>query len=153
MNLGDTLVQAGKSARVIPVDFSLQLTDLFADENTKNNIRNLVGDRPVTLRYAIRVGAAPTPPPPQKAKAPSVQGIEVFYSDGTKKFIPGDAAPGASGEERTHVVAAGETLFSIARKYGIVDANGNTSIEAIKKLNGLRSNAISVGQTLRIPGR
>ncbi len=153
MNLGDTLVQAGKSARVIPVDFSLQLTDLFADENTKNNIRNLVGDRPVTLRYAIRVGAAPTPPPPQKAKAPSVQGIEVFYSDGTKKFIPGDAAPGASGGERTHVVAAGETLFSIARKYGIVDANGNTSIEAIKKLNGLRSNAISVGQTLRIPGR
>lgn len=153
MDLGDTLVQAGKSARYIPVNFNLRLTDLFEDENTKSRIRDILGDRPVKLSYAIRVGAAPVPPPQKKAEAPSVKGIEVFYSDGTKKFISGDAASGASGAERTHTVAAGETLFSIARKYGIVDANGNTSIEAIKKLNGLRDNAISVGQVLRIPGR
>ena len=153
MNLGDTLVQAGKSARVIPVNFSLRLTDLFTDENTKNNIRNVLGDRPVTLRYAIRVGPAPAPPPPKKVEAPSVQGIEVFYSDGTKKFISGDAVSDPSGAERRHTVAAGETLFSIARKYGIVDASGKTSIEAIKKLNGLRDNTLSVGQVLRIPGR
>lgn len=152
IQLGDTLVQAEKSARSVPVNFSLRLTDFFEDENDKNSVRNLLGDRPVKLSYTVQVGAAPVPPAPKQAELPSVQGIEVQYSDGTKKFIAGDTAPGANEAERIHIVAQGETLFSIARKYGIVDENGKTSIEAIKQLNGLRNNTISVGQALRIPG-
>lgn len=43
----------------------------------------------------------------------------------------------------THVVKTGETLFSISRQY-------NVNVEDIKKLNGLTSNELSIGQTLKI---
>ncbi len=42
-----------------------------------------------------------------------------------------------------HVVQAEETLWGISKQY-------NTTVEAIKLLNGLRSNIISIGQRLRI---
>ena len=44
----------------------------------------------------------------------------------------------------THVVVRGETLYSLSRRYG-------TTTEAIMAANGLASNAIGVGQRLRIP--
>jgi len=43
----------------------------------------------------------------------------------------------------THVVKKGDTLYSISKKY-------NTSVEEIKKTNGLRDNNISIGQVLSI---
>jgi LysM repeat protein len=43
----------------------------------------------------------------------------------------------------THRVARGETLFSIAKRYG-------TTVALIKELNSLRSNVIHVGQRLVI---
>ncbi|WP_135257678.1 LysM peptidoglycan-binding domain-containing M23 family metallopeptidase [Thermus caldilimi] len=48
---------------------------------------------------------------------------------------------------QTHTVAPGETLFSIARRYG-------TTVEALARLNGLQDpNRIRVGQVLRVrPG-
>lgn len=45
-----------------------------------------------------------------------------------------------------HTVRPGDTLGAIARRY-------RTSVEAIKRLNGLRSNLIRVGQVLRVPSR
>jgi len=42
-----------------------------------------------------------------------------------------------------HVVAPGETLFSISRQY-------NLSVEELKSLNNLTANAISVGQQLNV---
>lgn len=146
LNLGDTLLQAGKSSQSVPVSFTLRLTDFFQNENEKNNIRNALGDRPVTMNYTVQVRPGQVDPPTTRVEYPSVQGIEVQYSDGTSKFIPGN-----SETEITHTVAAGETLFSIAKKYGLVDAEGNTSTVALRQLNGLKGNAISVGQVLRIP--
>jgi len=43
-----------------------------------------------------------------------------------------------------YVVVAGDSLYSIANKF-------KTSVDAIKKLNGLTSNLLSVGQRLKIP--
>lgn len=148
VELGDTLVQAGRSARSVPVSFNLRLTDLFEDEKDKNEIRNLLGDRQVNLNYTVRVGAAPVVPPQVKIEYPAVQGVEVQYADGTRRFISGQDI---NGDETVHVVAAGETLFSIAKKYGVVDPSGNTSVQPIKALNNLQGNTLSVGQTLRIP--
>lgn len=51
-----------------------------------------------------------------------------------------------ASEENTatyHVVEAGETLYSISRKYGI-------TVDALKSINGLSGNAISLGQKLKI---
>jgi membrane-bound lytic murein transglycosylase D len=45
-----------------------------------------------------------------------------------------------------HTVRTGDTLGAIARRY-------RTSVDAIKRLNGLRSNLIRPGQVLRVPSR
>lgn len=63
----------------------------------------------------------------------------------TATSVPGGLAPTPiplSG--RTYSVAAGDTLGSIARKFG-------TTVQAIKEANGLSSDALSVGQILKIP--
>ena len=44
----------------------------------------------------------------------------------------------------TYKVVSGDSLYSIARKF-------NTSVDAIKELNNLTSNLLSIGQTLKIP--
>ncbi len=43
-----------------------------------------------------------------------------------------------------HVVQRGDTLWSISQRYGGI------SVEKIKKMNGLRSNAVKKGQKLKI---
>ncbi len=49
-----------------------------------------------------------------------------------------------TGNNLTYTVVKGDSLWSIARKY-------NTTVDAIKQLNNLTSNVITVGQTLQIP--
>jgi len=44
----------------------------------------------------------------------------------------------------THVVAKGDSLWGLSRKYG-------TSADAIRQANGLTSDLIQLGQTLQIP--
>jgi LysM repeat protein len=43
----------------------------------------------------------------------------------------------------THEVKRGETLFSIARRYGL-------TVSGLMEFNGLRTSQISIGQKLRI---
>lgn len=45
---------------------------------------------------------------------------------------------------RTHTVAAGETLFGIARRYGV-------TVEAIRRANGMDTDQVRAGQRLVIP--
>ncbi len=54
--------------------------------------------------------------------------------------------PTPSGSQTSHVVVSGETLTSIAERYG-------TTVEAIQSANGLTSDAIQAGQDLIIPAR
>lgn len=63
----------------------------------------------------------------------------------------GSATSGDSGQESgagnaaIHVVAQGETLTKIARRYGV-------SVSSLRSANGLPSDLIKVGQKLTIPG-
>jgi len=72
--------------------------------------------------------------------------------------LSGNAAPSISGKSnqnsnesdnsqriRTHVVKNGDTLASIAKKYG-------SSIAALRSLNNLKSDSVKPGTKLRIPG-
>ncbi len=60
--------------------------------------------------------------------------------------LPAVAQTGGPGEGLEHVVAAGETLFSIARRYG-------TTVDAIAHANGIPDpRQIYAGQRLVIPG-
>ncbi len=47
--------------------------------------------------------------------------------------------------ENTYVVKSGDTLWSIAKKF-------NTTVDAIKKVNNLDSNLLSIDQILKLPG-
>lgn len=48
-------------------------------------------------------------------------------------------------EPNTHTVSKGESLYSIANKYG-------TTVTELKNLNNLTSNTLSIGQILKLPG-
>ena len=52
--------------------------------------------------------------------------------------------PSADADVMEYVVRSGDTLWLIAQRY-------NTTVDAIKSLNGLTSNNLSIGQVLRIP--
>ena len=87
---------------------------------------------------------SPTVPPP-----PSPNPIQPSPAGETPTAEPSAAPvptpdPISPARYTTHVVVQGETLYSLARRYG-------TTTEAIMAANGLASNAIGVGQRLRIP--
>jgi membrane-bound lytic murein transglycosylase D len=60
---------------------------------------------------------------------------------------PAAAAPAPArpaGQQRTHRVAAGETLWSIARRYGVTP-------EQVRSANRMTDDTVRIGQTLVIP--
>ena len=57
-------------------------------------------------------------------------------------YYPPNSTPTQSG---TYTVVKGDTLYSIANKYGI-------SVNELKALNNLNTNIISIGQKLKVPG-
>ncbi|WPZ17215.1 LysM peptidoglycan-binding domain-containing protein [Geobacillus subterraneus] len=70
-------------------------------------------------------------------------------SETAKRERPADrkAVDEADDKIITHVVAANETLYSIAMKY----YGTSSAMELIKKENGLATSRLEPGQTLRIP--
>ena len=58
--------------------------------------------------------------------------------------IPANNTTGSSSKYITYKVVSGDSLYSIAKKY-------NTTVNAIKDLNNLSSNLLSIGQKLKIP--
>ena len=59
---------------------------------------------------------------------------------GVDNIIP----PGADTGVTEYVVRSGDTLWLLAQRY-------NTTVDAIKRLNGLTSDNLSIGQVLKIP--
>lgn len=53
-------------------------------------------------------------------------------------------SPSAGGETRTHTVVSGDSLWGIARRYGV-------SMDRIRELNGLEGDRVRIGQVLLIP--
>lgn len=56
----------------------------------------------------------------------------------------GGGTGGGTGTTSTHIVAKGDSLWGLARKYG-------TSIEAIQQANGMTNDTVILGTTLQIP--
>ncbi len=63
---------------------------------------------------------------------------------GIRRYFADHAPPGTLLASRRHVIARGETLLAIARRYRV-------SVEAIKRANGLRTDRLRAGRVLRIP--
>lgn len=59
--------------------------------------------------------------------------------------IPSNGSPaGTPGTTTTHIVAKGDSLWGLARKYG-------TTVEAIQQANGMTNETVILGSTLQIP--
>lgn len=72
-------------------------------------------------------------------------GMELVIPPATAVEVPpAVAAPARADNSRSHAVQAGETLFSLARQYGV-------TIEALKEANGGLAEGLKVGTYLRIP--
>jgi LysM repeat protein len=56
---------------------------------------------------------------------------------------PGGSKPPANPNAKTHLVVKGDTLYNVARKYGV-------TVAQLKKLNNIQDDNIKIGQTLRI---
>ena len=82
------------------------------------------------------------PEPPLRAEAPAR--AQPARSAGNRATAQAPRAASTPAKARTHRVARGDTLFEIARKHG-------TTVEALRKTNNLRGNALRAGQTLRLP--
>lgn len=92
---------------------------------------------------------------PQPASTMTVAGADSPPSNPDGGYL-GPASPGVAppapapepvanaSEPRYHKVASGDTLFSLSSRYG-------TSVSELKRVNGLSSDSIRVGQSLRIP--
>lgn len=72
-----------------------------------------------------------------------VPGQQVRVAAPSPATPPATSTPVTSGS-RAHTVAAGDTLWGIAHRYGV-------SVDAVKAANGLRTDLIGVGQRLVIP--
>lgn len=88
---------------------------------------------PLLLPGATLVPRLETTPIPAETRAVSEPGITPIVV----------RTPGTTGT--TYTVQRGDNLFRIAQRF-------NTDVDTIKKLNGLTSDFIYVGQVLRVPG-
>ncbi|GAB4543061.1 MAG: hypothetical protein Kow0063_35820 [Anaerolineae bacterium] len=84
-------------------------------------------------------------PSPVSSPTPATQAAEATATPlPTPATATESGEVATSGEGITYVVRWGDTLFSVAQKFG-------TSVDAIKAANGLTSDLIIVGQELTIP--
>lgn len=86
------------------------------------------------------------PPPPMVARAPSPPPANSSPPTvSAPRPAPTPAPkPAPKPQARYHTVARGDTLFSLSRRYGV-------SVGQLKSTNGLTSDVIRIGQTLRLP--
>lgn len=83
----------------------------------------------------------------KKSNPAWAEGLKV----GQVLYVPSKPAaaattPATTGSAKTHTVAAGETLYSIATKYSI-------SVDELKKANPGLGTSINVGQELKLPAK
>lgn len=130
---GDTL---GRIARRNGVS----LQDLMEANNL--NARSIL--RPGQV-LQIPGGAAPVVRPVAVASNSAAAAAQVAAA--SRQGGSTQAQPSASTQQsgvRTHRVRAGDTLYSLARRY-------NSTVAALQRANNLRGSALRVGQQLRIP--
>lgn len=101
---------------------------------------------PRPLRTVVIAGENTAPvtrsadPLPRESAEPPPRAAPV-RAEPSEPAAPEPARPAG----RAHVVRPGESLWGIARRYGL-------SVDQLRAANDLRNDRLQIGQTLRIPG-
>ena len=149
------VVRRGESLSRIASDYGASLSRLRAENGIRGD-RILVGqrlrvpvDRPAPPE-APAASQAPAPDPPEvfaanPAPAPPTGASEAVAVVG-REASPEDPPPGPALEEgeRTHRVRSGESIWTIARDYGIDEVS-------LRRANAISGSRIFPGQELAIP--
>lgn len=135
-DFGRRTISPSNSTRTVSLDTVVNLADMVPDDPLA---QNLLQGKSLRLRYQVNV--APSAPPTTQIEYVPVSGIEVQYTDGTRKFIPGSG--NSQGQALTHTVKVGETLYKISRLYGLTTSQ-------LRQINQLPDDNIKVGQVLRL---
>lgn len=148
------VIQDGDTLGKIATKFGIERKSLL-------EANRLSEGQPIYIGETLMVPAAPAAPvapattEPSVAKttpqipAPPVPGGNSADADKPApakqdSIVVGETKKTAPASTKLHTVANGDTLTSLSKKYG-------TSVESLKTANGLRSDAISLGQSLKIP--
>ena len=115
-------------------------------ENPSKDYYYIMRETPNTTALLIEYGFIDNPNDQRKLQnnlLDYVEGVVEAVSDyiGINYTPPGSSVPDTDG---LYTVKRGDTLYSIAREY-------NTTVNELKNLNGLTSNNLSIGQTLKVP--
>lgn len=109
------------------------------------NAEQLARHNALPVGGALHAGAVVALPARVAAGAPAAGGLGALIRDPFANAQTTAAQPAPAAPAREHQVAAGETAWSIARRYGV-------SVQDLAAWNGLPSNmALRVGQRLTIP--
>ncbi len=151
-------VQRGDSLWSIASRYGISVSDL-------RNANNLTSDV-LQIGQVLRIPSQGTTVPPSSGTTYTVRSGDSLWSIAQRfnttvaelrrlNNLTSDALsigqvlviPTSNGESSTmtqYTVQNGDSLWSIAKKF-------NTTVDELKRLNGLTSNSLRIGQTLRIP--
>lgn len=130
-----TIVQ-GETLSSIAQKYSTTVGDIMRLNNMNATSVLKIGQKikiPPAGKTVIRTGTTTTPPA-TVAKPPAAKPV-------TAKPLPVSASASKDSVAVTHVVAKGESLYLLAKKY-------NTSVANIKTWNKLTTDGVQVGKTL-----
>ena len=138
------VVRRGETLRDIAAEYGVAVQDLIEENDLTNPNRLRAGQR---IEIPGRTAGG------EVAQGPSLwqPSPAITTSAAAESAPPERAEPAPESEEPRpepdvvdHVVQRGDTLTSIGRRYGV-------RVSDIKRENGLQSDTIRIGQTLRIP--
>ncbi len=137
------VIQDGDTLGKIAKKFSIERKALL-------EANRLSEGQPIYIGETLMIpGAAPAPAPNAKmaetSKPADVKKDSLVVGETKKESsAPASVPAPAPTATKAHKVVKGDTLTSVAKKY-------QTTVASLKSANGLRSDTISLGQTLKIP--
>lgn len=139
-HLNTMMVEAGQQI-LIPDVMALRTTTRSLERSATYTVKP--GDTLWSIATRFNVGVDELKKA-NKLTSNALQVGQTLVMPGSGSNTSGGAAGGSTTNMVIHTVSAGESLWSIAKKYGV-------TVDEVKQLNKLSSNSLSVGQQLKIP--
>ncbi len=160
-------VTAGETLTSIAAKYGVQAADIRTANNLRRNavrvgqvltINGVAPDKAATAREeatanmlaaseAANETAAQTQAQQKKETASTSKSSQKkATAQASSKKNSTKASTAKASKQTTHTIKSGENLGKIAKKYGV-------TVDAIKKANGMKSDAIRAGASLKIPAK